>query len=46
MLGPLMGWLNLTIDFLLFIFVIDCVLMCLVVLMQRSKQEGLGAKIL
>jgi len=38
-----MGWLNLTIDFLLFLFVIDCVLMCLVVLMQRSKQEGLGA---
>jgi len=38
-----MGWINIAIDFLLFLFVIDCVLMCLVVLMQRSKQEGLGA---
>src|ERR1700748_337879 len=38
--------MNLTdvlIDVLLFFFVIDCVLLCLVVLMQRSKQEGLGA---
>ena len=31
------------IDVLLFFFVITCLLMCLVVLMQRSKQEGLGA---
>jgi preprotein translocase subunit SecG len=38
-----MGWTNIAIDILLFFFVIDCVLMCLVVLMQRSKQEGLGA---
>lgn len=43
MLGPLMFWTNVAIDFLLFFFVIDCVLMCLVVLMQRGKQEGLGA---
>ena len=38
-----MGWTNLAIDILLFFFVIVSVLMCLVVLMQRSKQEGLGA---
>lgn len=36
-------WTNALIDVLLFFFVIDCVLMCLVILMQRSKQEGLGA---
>ncbi|HEY0258176.1 MAG TPA: preprotein translocase subunit SecG [Candidatus Methylacidiphilales bacterium] len=38
-----MFWTNVAIDILLFFFVIDCVFMCLVVLMQRSKQEGLGA---
>ena len=38
-----MFWTNALIDLLLFIFVVDCVLMCLVILMQRSKQEGLGA---
>jgi preprotein translocase subunit SecG len=38
-----MVWTNIAIDILLFFFVIDCLLMCLVVLMQRSKQEGLGA---
>jgi preprotein translocase subunit SecG len=38
-----MFWTNALIDILLFFFVIDCVLMCLVILMQRSKQEGLGA---
>jgi preprotein translocase subunit SecG len=38
-----MGWTNIAIDILLFFFVIVSVLMCLVVLMQRSKQEGLGA---
>lgn len=43
MLGPLMFWTNVAIDFLLFFFVIDCVLLCTVVLMQRGKQEGLGA---
>ena len=38
-----MRWTNIAIDILLVFFVIDCLLMCLVVLMQRSKQEGLGA---
>jgi preprotein translocase subunit SecG len=38
-----MFWTNVVIDILLVFFVIDCLLMCLVVLMQRSKQEGLGA---
>jgi len=38
-----MFWTNFAINVLLVIFVIDCALMCLVVLMQRSKQEGLGA---
>lgn len=36
-------WINLTIDVLLFFYVIICALMCLVIMMQRSKQEGLGA---
>src|SRR5271170_5988282 len=31
------------IDILLFFYVIDCVSMGLVIMMQRSKQEGLGA---
>ena len=34
---------NIAINILLFFYVIICVLMCLVILMQRSKQEGLGA---
>ncbi len=38
-----MFWTNALIDVLLVLFVAVCVLMCLVVLMQRSKQEGLGA---
>jgi protein translocase SecG subunit len=38
-----MYWTNAAIIVLLFGFVIVCVLLCLVVLMQRSKQEGLGA---
>lgn len=38
-----MFWTNVLIDVLLFFFVVVCVLMCLVVCMQRSKQEGLGA---
>jgi preprotein translocase subunit SecG len=38
-----MYWTNAAIDVLLFFFVVVCALMCLVVLMQRSKQEGLGA---
>ena len=38
-----MFWTNTTIDILLFIYVIDCCFMGLVIMMQRSKQEGLGA---
>jgi preprotein translocase subunit SecG len=38
-----MFWTNLLIDILLPIFVIDCLFMGLVIMMQRSKQEGLGA---
>src|SRR5258708_25343254 len=38
-----MFWTNLTIDILLFLYVVDCVLMGFVIMMQRSKQEGLGA---
>jgi len=38
-----MSWLNITIDILLFIYVVNCLFMGLVILMQRSKQEGLGA---
>jgi preprotein translocase subunit SecG len=38
-----MLWTNVAINVLLVFFVLDCLLMCLVVLMQRSKQEGLGA---
>src|SRR5471032_861481 len=38
-----MFWTNLTIDILLFLYVIDCVFMGFVIMMQRSKQEGLGA---
>jgi len=40
---PYMFWTNIFINILLFFYVIDALLMCLVVLMQRSKQEGLGA---
>jgi len=36
-------WTNLIIDALLTAYVIVCVLMGLVIMMQRSKQEGLGA---
>lgn len=38
-----MFWTNALIDVLLFFYVIVCVLMALVIMMQRSKQEGLGA---
>ena len=40
---PLMNWTTVTIDVLLFFFVLDCAFMGLVIMMQRSKQEGLGA---
>jgi preprotein translocase subunit SecG len=36
-------WTNSLINLLLFFYVIDCVFMGLVIMMQRSKQEGLGA---
>jgi preprotein translocase subunit SecG len=38
-----MYWTNAAIIILLFAFVVVCGLLCLVVMMQRSKQEGLGA---
>jgi preprotein translocase subunit SecG len=36
-------WLSITINILLVVFVIVCLLMSLLILMQRPKQEGLGA---
>jgi preprotein translocase subunit SecG len=36
-------WLSITINLLLVVFVVVCFLMTLVILMQRPKQEGLGA---
>jgi len=38
-----MFWTNTLINVLLFFYVIDCAFMGLVIMMQRSKQEGLGA---
>jgi preprotein translocase subunit SecG len=38
-----MFWINFAIDILLVVLIVACPLMCLVILMQRSKQEGLGA---
>ncbi len=38
-----LNWLNLSITLLLVVFVAVCLLMGLLVLMQRPKQEGLGA---
>jgi preprotein translocase subunit SecG len=35
--------INLLIDVLLVVYVLDCAFMGLVIMMQRSKQEGLGA---
>jgi preprotein translocase subunit SecG len=37
------NWLSISIDLLLVVFVIVCLLMALLILMQRPKQEGLGA---
>jgi preprotein translocase subunit SecG len=37
------NWTTILIDVLLFFYVIDCAFMGLVIMMQRSKQEGLGA---
>lgn len=36
-------WLNISINLLLGLFVLDCLGITLLVLMQRPKQEGLGA---
>lgn len=36
-------WLSISINVLLVVFVIVCLLMTLLILMQRPKQEGLGA---
>ncbi|MES2995826.1 MAG: preprotein translocase subunit SecG [Verrucomicrobiota bacterium] len=36
-------WLSITINLLLVLFVLVCLVMTLLVLMQRPKQEGLGA---
>ena len=38
-----MNWTNIAIYFCLAIHLVVCLLMVLVILMQRSKQEGLGA---
>ncbi len=37
------NFLSISIDLLLVVFVIVCLLMTLIILMQRPKQEGLGA---
>ncbi len=37
------NWLNISINLILVVFVIVCLLMTLLILMQRPKQEGLGA---
>lgn len=37
------NWLSISIDLLMVVFVIVCLLMTLIILMQRPKQEGLGA---
>lgn len=37
------NWLSISINLLLVVFVIVCLLMALLILMQRPKQEGLGA---
>jgi preprotein translocase subunit SecG len=37
------NWLSISINLLLVAFVIVCILMTLLILMQRPKQEGLGA---
>ena len=43
MLFALINWLSISINLLLVVFVIVCLLMSLLILMQRPKQEGLGA---
>lgn len=36
-------WLDISINLLLFVFVVVCLLMSMIILMQRPKNEGLGA---
>lgn len=43
MIFAVINWLSITINILLIVFVIVCLLMSLLILMQRPKQEGLGA---
>ena len=43
MIFAAIDWLSISINLLLVIFVIVCLLMTLLILMQRPKQEGLGA---
>jgi preprotein translocase subunit SecG len=43
MIFAAINWLSLSITLLLVVFVAVCLLMALLVLMQRPKQEGLGA---
>ncbi len=43
MISADINWLNISINLLLVVFVIVCLLMALLILMQRPKQEGLGA---
>lgn len=43
MIVSAINWLSISINLLLAIFVIVCVLMSMIILMQRPKNEGLGA---
>lgn len=36
-------WLDISINLLLFVFIVVCLLMSMIILMQRPKNEGLGA---
>lgn len=43
MIFAAINWLSISINLLLVVFVVVCLLMALLILMQRPKQEGLGA---
>ena len=43
MIFAAINWISISINLLLVVFVIVCLLMALLILMQRPKQEGLGA---
>ena len=43
MIVSAINWLSISIDLLLVVFVIVCILMSMIILMQRPKNEGLGA---